>query len=120
MHHKGASANCETVFSGAGSMAKNAHTLGAGVFGANVFCHYNWKFMWLVPTDENIVVEYLGVYGKEWTLASWMPKVTTRTTIPSGLLLSLSCARALVCALSRVSPRTPLDYRQYMHWHHFL
>ena len=69
MQHKGASANCETVFSGAGSMAKNAHTLGAGVFGANVFCHYNWKFMWLVLTDEEIVDEYLGVYGEDARLS---------------------------------------------------
>ena len=50
-------------------MANNAHTLGAGVFGAKVFCHYNWQFMWLLPTDEEIVDKYLGVYGEDARLS---------------------------------------------------
>ena len=62
---KGASANCETVFSGAGAMASTANTLGSGVFGAKVWCHYNWQFLWLRPSVEEVASEYKSIFGKD-------------------------------------------------------
>ena len=62
---KGASANVESVFSGAGGMAAKASTIGADLLGAYVFCHYNYLYPCLRPTLQEIVEAYQKLHGRE-------------------------------------------------------
>ena len=52
---KVASANVETVFSGAGCISMKSHCLGPQILSNYVFLHYNYKYDWLRPTIEEIV-----------------------------------------------------------------
>jgi len=52
---KVASANVETVFSGAGRLSVKSHCLGPQLLSDYAFLHYNYKYDWLRPTLEEIV-----------------------------------------------------------------
>ena len=80
-----ASANVETVFSGAGRISMKSHCLGPQLLSNYAFLHYNYreimlfigkpmgrsivisnyKYDWLRPTLEEIVDSYTKLYGKE-------------------------------------------------------
>ena len=62
---KVASANVETVFSGAGRISMKSHCLGPQILSDYAFLHYNYKYDWLHPTLEEIVDAYTKLYGKE-------------------------------------------------------
>ena len=62
---KVASANVETVFSGAGCISMKSHCLGPQILSDYAFLHYNYKYDWLRPTLEEIVEAYTKLYGKE-------------------------------------------------------
>jgi len=62
---KVASANVETVFSGAGHLSMKSHCLGPQLLSDYAFLHYNYKYDWLRPTLEEIVDTYTKLYGKE-------------------------------------------------------
>ena len=62
---KVASANVETVFSGAGRISMKSHCLGPQILSDYAFLHYNYKYDWLRPTLEEIVDAYTKLYGKE-------------------------------------------------------
>ena len=46
---KVASANVETVFSGAGRISMKSHCLGPQILSDYAFLHYNYKYDWLRP-----------------------------------------------------------------------
>ena len=58
---KAASANVETVFSGAGRMMTLSKTLGPELLSDYAFCHYNYKYPWLIPSNKEIVSTYCSV-----------------------------------------------------------
>ena len=60
-----ASANVETVFSGAGRISAKSRTLSPLILSDYAFCHYNYQYDWLRPTLEEIVAAYQKLYGKE-------------------------------------------------------
>ena len=62
---KVASANVETVFSGAGRLSMNSHCLGPQLLSDYAFLHCNYKYDWVRPTLEEIVDTYTKLYGKE-------------------------------------------------------
>ena len=62
---KVASANVETVFSGAGRLSMKSHCLSPQFLSDYAFLHYNYKYDWLRPTLEEIVDSYTKLYGKE-------------------------------------------------------
>lgn len=62
---KVASANVETVFSGAGRISAKSRTLDAELLSDYAFLHYNYKYDWLRPTLDEIVAAYKKLYGKE-------------------------------------------------------
>ena len=61
---KVASANVETVFSGAGRLSMKSHCLSPQFLSDYAFLHYNYKYDWLRPTLEEIVDTYTKL-GKE-------------------------------------------------------
>lgn len=61
---KVASANIETVFSGAGRISKKSRKLSPTLLSDYAFCHYNYKYDWLRPTEAEIIEAYLKLYGK--------------------------------------------------------
>ena len=62
---KVASANVETVFSGAGRLSAKSRTLDPQLMSDYAFLHYNYKYDWLRPTLEEIITAYKKLYGKE-------------------------------------------------------
>ena len=60
-----ASANVETVFSGAGRLSMKSHCLGQQLLSDYAFLHYNYKYDWLRPTLEEIVDTCTKLCGKE-------------------------------------------------------
>ena len=62
---KAASANVETIFSGAKQLSDSATTMDDDVFGAYVFDHVNWQYEWLRPSVHDIVCAYLALHGEE-------------------------------------------------------
>jgi len=63
--YKAASANVETVFSGVGGMVQKSTNIGADLVADYTICHYNWKYSWLEPSEEEIVKAYQELYGPE-------------------------------------------------------
>ena len=55
---KSASANVESVFSGAGKFSKTALSAGHQLLSRMVKLHYNWKYTFLRPSMEDIVKRY--------------------------------------------------------------
>ena len=62
---KVASANIETVFSGAGRISAKSRTLSPIILSEYAFCHYNYKYEWLRPSVDEIVAAYMKLYGKK-------------------------------------------------------
>jgi hypothetical protein len=62
---KVASANVETVLSGAGRISMKSGNLGPQLLSDYAFLHYNYKYDWLRPTLEEIVDTYTKLYSKE-------------------------------------------------------
>jgi hypothetical protein len=62
---KVASANVETVFSGAGKISNKSRTLDPQLLSDYAFLHYNYKYDWLRPTLEEIVAAYKKLYGPQ-------------------------------------------------------
>ena len=66
---KVASANVETVFSGAhggaGRISIKSGTLDPQILSDYAFLHYNYKYEWLRPTLDEIVAAYKKLYGKD-------------------------------------------------------
>jgi hypothetical protein len=62
---KAASANVETVFSGAGRLSAKSRTLDPQLLSDYAFLHYNYKYDWLRPTLEEIITAYKKLYGKQ-------------------------------------------------------
>ena len=59
---KVASANIETVFSGAGRISMKSRTLSPSLLSDYAFCHYNYKYDWLRPTVAEIIEAYKKLY----------------------------------------------------------
>ena len=55
---KVASANVETVFSGAGKFTEEAKSVGSTLLRRVVKMHYNWKFPFLRPSTMEVVARY--------------------------------------------------------------
>ena len=55
---KVASANVETVFSGAGRISMKSHYLSPQLLSDYAFLHFNYKYDWLLPILEEIVDIY--------------------------------------------------------------
>ena len=53
-----ASANVETVFSGAGRISARSQTMDPLLLSHYAFYHYNYKYDWLHPTLEEILKAY--------------------------------------------------------------
>ena len=62
---KVASANVQTVFSGAGRLSMKSHCLGPHLLSDYAFLYYNYKYDWFHPTLEEFVDTYTKLYGKE-------------------------------------------------------
>jgi hypothetical protein len=60
-----ASANIETVFSGAGRISNRARTLAPQVLSDYCYCHYNYHYDWLRPHLDEIITAYLKLYGPQ-------------------------------------------------------
>ena len=60
-----ASANIETVFSGAGRISGKSRTLSPSLLSDYAFCHYNYKYDWLRPSLNEIIAAYEKLYGKK-------------------------------------------------------
>ena len=60
-----ASANVETVFSGAGRISAKSRTLDPQLLSDYAYCHYAYLYPWLRPTRKEIEAAYLEVYGKD-------------------------------------------------------
>ena len=60
-----ASANIETVFSGAGRISNKSRLLAAQVLSDYCFRHYNYHFDWLRPQLDEIIKAYLQLYGPQ-------------------------------------------------------
>ncbi len=58
-----ASANVESVFSGAGRISNKSKTLDPTILSNYAFNHYNYKYDWLRPTIEEIIQAYKKLYG---------------------------------------------------------
>jgi hypothetical protein len=61
---KVASANVETVFSGASRISMKSHCLGPQILSDYAFLQYKYKYDWLHPKLEEIVAAYMKLYGK--------------------------------------------------------
>ena len=55
---KSASANVESVFSGAGNFIEQGGTAGSTLLERMVKLHYNWKYEFVRPTLEEVVDRY--------------------------------------------------------------
>ena len=55
---RAASANIETVFSGAGRISNTSRKLSPEILSNYPFCHYNYKYDWLRPTLDEIIKAY--------------------------------------------------------------
>ena len=55
---KAASANVETVFSGAGKFTEEAKSTGPTLLRRMVQLHYNWKYTFLRPSIEQVIRRY--------------------------------------------------------------
>ena len=78
---KAASANVETVFSGAGKFTEEAKSTGPTLLRRMVKLHYNWKYTFLRPSIEQVIRRYkekwLGQTGKVAAMAAivrWLKK----------------------------------------------
>ena len=60
-----ASANIETIFSGAGRLSKKSRKMSAQLLSDYCFIHYNYKYEWLRPAVTEIVAMYKQIYGKK-------------------------------------------------------
>ena len=71
---KAASANVETVFSGAGKFTEEAKSAGPTLLRRIVKLHYNWKYTFLRPSIEQVVRRYKekwpGKTGKAAAMAA--------------------------------------------------
>ena len=67
---KAASANVETVFSGAKKLADSASTMDDDLLGAYVINHINWQYEWLRPTVHDIVCQYVAMHGADDDVSS--------------------------------------------------
>lgn len=56
--NKAASANIETVFSGAGKFAEEAKTASEKLLSQMVRLHYNYKYPFLRPSNKEVVDKY--------------------------------------------------------------
>ena len=56
--NKAASANVESVFSGAGKFTGDAKSAGPILIKRMVKLHYNWKYQFLRPTVKEIIMRY--------------------------------------------------------------
>jgi len=52
----------ETVFSGAGRISKKSRKLSPTLLSDYAFCHYNYKYDWLRPTEKEIIEAYNKLY----------------------------------------------------------
>ena len=62
---KAAAANVESVFSGAGKFTQEAKSAGHMLLSRMVRLHYNWKYLFLRPTIEEVVKRYLEKFHKK-------------------------------------------------------
>ena len=62
---KPASANVETVFSGAKKFSDDAILASDSLLGAYVENHINWTYPWLRPHVHDIVCAYISIHGPE-------------------------------------------------------
>jgi hypothetical protein len=62
---RASSAAVETVYSGATKLSDEAQMLADDMLAAYVFCHYNWQYIFLRPSNAEIVKGYLELYGDE-------------------------------------------------------
>jgi hypothetical protein len=60
---KVASANVETVFSGAGKLSQRSRTMSPQLLSDYAFCHFNYKYRWLRPSAAEISEAYQRLYG---------------------------------------------------------
>ena len=71
---KAASANVETVFSGAGKFTEEAKSTGPKLLRRMTKLHYNWKYKFLRPSVEQVVKRYKekwpGQTGKAAAMAA--------------------------------------------------
>ena len=52
------------MFSGAGRISKKSRKLSPSLLSDYAFCHYNYKYDWLRPTEREIIDAYKKLYGK--------------------------------------------------------
>ena len=62
---KVASANIETVFSGAGRISGKSRTLSPTLLSDYAINHYNYKYDWLRPSLDEIIKAYTRLHGKK-------------------------------------------------------
>ena len=61
---KTAAANVETVFSGAGKFVSEAKSTGPTLLQRITRLHYNWKYIFLRSTIDQVVKRYVSKFGK--------------------------------------------------------
>jgi hypothetical protein len=66
---KASSANVETTYSGAGRMMTTSKALSGEVLSDYAFVHENLKHPWLVPSNKEILSQYVSSHGKVPTLS---------------------------------------------------
>ena len=92
---KGAAANVESVFSGAGKFTEEARSAGHTLLSRMVRLHYNWKYPFLCPKIEEVVERYLEKFHKkergapqpssgEASSSADVPATPTPTATPSA------------------------------------
>ena len=79
---KAASANVETVFSGAGKFTEEAKSTGPTLLRRMVKLHYNWKYTFLRPSIEQVIRRYKekwpGQTGKVAAMAAMAQKAAAQ------------------------------------------
>ena len=61
---RSAAANVETVFSGAGKFMEEASSAGHVLMRRMIKLHYNWKYIFIRPTAEEVCARYLAKHGQ--------------------------------------------------------
>ena len=80
---KAAAANLETVFSGAGKFTQEAPTTGATLLQRITKLHYNWKYVFLRPTIEEVVRHYNNKFGTTSSSASTSAQPAAEAAAPT-------------------------------------
>ena len=80
---RSAAANVETVFSGAGKFMEEASSADHVLLRRMIKLHYNWKYIFIRPTAEEVCARYLAKHGQGGARPPQPPQPSPHPTEPS-------------------------------------